>query len=47
MITGLANKKLFPGWTEYSSWEYLLVAHPDETVNEQIAAEKKIFFRHV
>ena len=44
MINGLVNKKMLPGWTEYGTWEYLLMAHPDENVNEQIEAEKKYFF---
>ena len=44
MINGLVNKKMVPGWTEYGTWEYLLMAHPDENVNEQIEAEKKYFF---
>ena len=44
MINGLVNKKMLPGWAEYGTWEYLLMAHPDENVNEQIEAEKKYFF---
>ena len=44
MITGLVNKKTFNDCTDYGLWEYMLVAHPDQIVNEQIKEEKKYFF---
>ena len=43
MITGLVNKKTFNDCTDYGLWEYMLVAHPDETVHEKIMVEKKYF----
>lgn len=35
-----------PNWGAYGLWEYLLIAPPDERVNEKVVTEKRIFYRH-
>ena len=44
MIQGSGNKKAGGQNTGAELWEYLLVAHPDKTVSNQINEEKKYFF---
>lgn len=44
MIQGSGNKKAGGQNTGAELWEYVLVAHPDKTVSNQINEEKKYFF---
>jgi 2'-5' RNA ligase len=44
MIRGLVSKQSSSNWKTHSLWEYLLLAHPDAAVNEQVLVEKNYFF---
>jgi 2'-5' RNA ligase len=44
MNTGLVNQQLSFNQTGNSLWEYLLVVHPDDNVNEKVNVEKNYFY---
>ena len=39
----MKKHQLYLDWHEMSLWEYMLLANPDETVNEKVMLEKKYF----
>jgi len=43
MNTGLVNTRTTHKWDAHPLWEYQLLVHPDEKVNEQVKDEKRYF----
>ena len=39
----MEKHQLYLDWHEMNLWEYMLLANPDETVNEKLMVEKKYF----
>jgi len=39
----MKKHQLYLDWHEMNLWEYMLLANPDETVNEKVMLEKKYF----
>jgi 2'-5' RNA ligase len=46
MDTGTVTKSLHQDWTKLGLYEYLLVAHPDASVNNKIIDEKQNFYNN-